>query len=480
MTFRIRILSLIGCLLAAAALAAAQDVQPVPPQPPAAPMPLAAPAPMPSPAPSADRLKLNKDVLAKAQEKLMKDKLDKDVLAKAQEKMIEAQDKAQEKLLASQDKLFQVQQDLQFNLEDKLGDMQFAFGGASPFKLGNSGAFDLLAQAGIGTGFGGGVGFGPNSGSYERGLGALDQRHWDEALQAFTKAASSGDRADGALYWKAYALNKLGRRDEAQAAIADLRKSYASSRWLDDAKALELEVKQANGQPVSPDSQPDDDLKLMAINGLMQSDPDRAIPALDSLLKSAQSPHVKRQALFVLAQNNSPKAQQLLEQVARGSANPDLQAQAIQYLGVTKRSRDGQSQPDSHGPLLVEIYNSSSDVNVKRQIINSLAGSRDSDRLLQIAKTEKTAGLRRDAVMRLAALKNAGVSDALASMYGSEQDKDVKRAIVNSFASQDNVKAMVAAARAEKDPEMARYIVGRLSAMKSPEASDYLMEILKK
>jgi hypothetical protein len=212
----------------------------------------------------------------------------------------------------------------------------------------------------------------------------------------------------------------------------------------------------------------------------MQSDPDRAIPALDGLLKSAQSPNIKRQALFVLAQNSSPKAQQLLEQVARGSANPDLQAQAIQYLGVTKRSRDGQSQPNSHGPLLLEIYNSSSDVNVKRQIVNSLAADRDSDRLLQIAKTEKSAELRRDAIMRLAVLKNAGVSDALVSMYGSEQDKDVKRAIINSFASQDNVKQMVAAARTEKDPEMVRYIVSRLSAMKSPDASDYLMEILKK
>jgi hypothetical protein len=64
-------------------------------------------------------------------------------------------------------------------------------------------------------------------------------------------------------------------------------------------------------------------------------------------------------------------------------------------------------------------------------------------------------------------------------MYGSEQDKEVKRAIVNSLASQNDVKQLVAVARTEKDPEM-RYIVSRLAGMKSPEASDYLMEILKK
>ncbi len=507
MTFRVRILSLIGCLLAAAALAAAQDAPPVPPQPPAAPAPLVLPAPKPapSPAPSADRLKLNKDLQSKAQEKLkeaqekmvqaqqdlqvkLKDKLDRDFQAKAREKLMEAQEK-----------MAQAQQDLQVKLKDQL-DLQSNYlqdfnRYSAGYANGQSayGAQELLAQAGIlsnGIGSGGGIGSPFGSNSYERGLSALDQRRWADALQAFTQAATSGgERADGALYWKAYALNKLGRRDEALAAIADLRKSYAASRWLDDAKALELEVKQANGQPVSPESQSDDDLKLMAINGLMQSDPDRAIPALESLLKSAQSPNVKGRVLFVLAQSSSPKAQQSLEQVARGSANPDLQAKAIQYLGprttadrvfgVAKRSQDSQPKANN-GQLLSEIYNSSGDVNVKRQIINSLAGNGDSDRLLQIAKTEKSADLRRDAVQRLTSLKNPGVTDALVSMYGSEQDKDVKRAIVNSFASQDNVKQLVAAARTEKDPEMARYIVSRLAGMKSPEAADYLMEILKK
>ena len=55
-----------------------------------------------------------------------------------------------------------------------------------------------------------------------------------------------------ALYWKAYALNKLGRREEALAALAQLRKAYANSRWQDDAKALEIEVRQASGAEGQP------------------------------------------------------------------------------------------------------------------------------------------------------------------------------------------------------------------------------------
>ena len=61
---------------------------------------------------------------------------------------------------------------------------------------------------------------------YERGQRSLERSHWDEALSDFSEvAARGGSRADGALYWKAYALNKLGRREEALSSLAELRKS---------------------------------------------------------------------------------------------------------------------------------------------------------------------------------------------------------------------------------------------------------------
>ena len=133
---------------------------------------------------------------------------------------------------------------------------------------------------------------------------ALDNHKYDQALDYFTEVvARGGPKADGALYWKAYTLNKLGRRDEAAAAIAQLRTSFPSSHWLDDAKALELEVKQASGKPVSPESESDDDLKLMALNGLAQTDPARAFPLLDKLLKGPASPKLKKNAIYVLAIN---------------------------------------------------------------------------------------------------------------------------------------------------------------------------------
>ena len=83
----------------------------------------------------------------------------------------------------------------------------------------------------------------------------------------------------------------LGQADEA---LEQLQKEYASSRWLNDAKALQVEVRQASGQPVSPERQDDEDLKILAINTLINSDPERAVPLLEKILSSGSaSPKLK-------------------------------------------------------------------------------------------------------------------------------------------------------------------------------------------
>jgi outer membrane protein assembly factor BamD (BamD/ComL family) len=301
---------------------------------------------------------------------------------------------------------------------------------------------------------------------YNSGQRNLDARHYPEALEDFNQVAShDGPRADGAAYWKAYTLIKLGRKDEALAAIAELRKAHPQSRWLDDAKVLEVEA----GKPVTPESESDEELKLIALNGLMQSDPERALPLLENLLKGNQSPRVKKRVVYVLASSDSPKAQQLLQQVAKGQSNPDVQLAAIQYLG-------GRRNDPAKAQLLMEIYAGTTDANVKRAILNSLSGDRA--RMLQIARTEKNQELKVYAIRMLGGREDANTGDTLVAMY-PEGDQDVRNAIIDTLSGQRNAKAMVQLAKAEKDPKQKQRIVERLAGMKSPDATDYLMEILK-
>ena len=51
--------------------------------------------------------------------------------------------------------------------------------------------------------------------AYARGTHALDEEHWDGAIEAFDSVVRMGGRkADAGLYWKAYAQRKAGRGSE--------------------------------------------------------------------------------------------------------------------------------------------------------------------------------------------------------------------------------------------------------------------------
>jgi HEAT repeat protein len=287
---------------------------------------------------------------------------------------------------------------------------------------------------------------------YERGQRSIEHSRWDEALESFSEVVSrGGSRADGALYWKAYALNKLGRREEALAAIAELRKTYPSSRWLDDAKAFEVEVRQASGQRVSPESAGDEELKLMALNGLMTSDPDRAVPLLEKLLHSSQSPKVKERALFVLTQSGSSHARQLVVEMAKGNSNPDLQMKAVNYLGVMGARKE-----------LGEVYSVANDVAVKRAVLNGLmiAGARD--QLFAAAKGEKNSELQRFAINQLGVL---GARQELGEIYKVATDVAAKRAVLNSFMVAGAKDQLLTAAKGESNPELRHFAINQLGVL---------------
>jgi HEAT repeat protein len=307
--------------------------------------------------------------------------------------------------------------------------------------------------------------------SYQVGMKALDAKQWQNAIAEFEGVPPDNARAGGALYWKAYALNKLGRRQEALTAIGQLRKQYARSQWVNDAKALEIEVRQAAGQTVSPEAESDEELKLMAINSLMNSDPERGIPLLEGVLKGNHSLKLKQQALFVLLQTGSPRARQIATGIAKDNSNPELQKKAIEDLGIF-------GGPESL-QILSDIYASSTDVGIKHRILQSFMVAGDRGRILAAAKGESSPELRRQAIELLGVMGNETAPDILA-LYASGRDKSDRKAAIQALFVQGNDKALIDLARKETDPELKRHIVQQLSVMGTKDATDYMMEILNK
>jgi HEAT repeat protein len=305
---------------------------------------------------------------------------------------------------------------------------------------------------------------------YDQGREALDQDQFREAERSFTELVKlNGPQTDAALYWTAYAQNREGKKEAAIGTIAELKKRYPQSRWKKDGEALEIEVRSTTGSKANPEAQNDEDLKLLALQGLMNSSPEKAIPLVQGILNGAGSPRVKSQALFVLAQNGSPQAEEVLGKIARGQSNPDLQRKALSYLATFGGK--------GAGKILAEVYASSSDPEVKRAVIRSYIISGDREQLAALAKNESNPDLRKEAIRNLGVI---GGQAELQPIYAKETDRGVKEEILNAYFIGGDAKGLIAVARNEKDPELKKKAVEKLSLMGSKEANEYLMELLQK
>ena len=362
---------------------------------------------------------------------------------------------------------------------------------------------------------------------YNAGTSALDGGNYDDAVRDFNEAAAlRGRKADAALYWKAYSLNKAGNKPAAQATIAELRKSYPQSRWLRDAGALELEMK---GAPANPEAISDEELKLLALQSLMNGDSEKAVPILDKIIHGNDSPKLKDKALFVLSQSNSQQAQQILLSLAKANNNPELQKRAIHYMGMGGSRNNG---------ILREIYKGTTDVSVKKAVFQGWLMSGDKEDVLAVARTEQSPELRKDAIHYLGMMggrnelremyknspdastreavihgmmmsgdsqglveianteKDPQVLDkaintlgmvggedslgALTKIYNTQNDIATKKRVINALFLRGAAHDMVAMARKETNPELKKAWIQKLSLMNSPEITEYMTEILNK
>ena len=239
---------------------------------------------------------------------------------------------------------------------------------------------------------------------YAKGTAALDTARYEKALEAFAEAAAlKGLKADSALYWKAFSEYKVQAMQAALESLKEVQKNFPDSRWLEQALALELEVKGAMGKPVSPAATPDEELKLLALNSLLNTDAEQALPMLEKMINGQQSVRLKKRALFVVSQSKSPKARGILASVAKGSSDPELQLEALVYLQMFGGAEEKK--------LLSEVYGSSNDRDVKVRIIDALSAQGDAGTLVDMARKETDPAMRKRIVERLSRMKAKEATD---------------------------------------------------------------------
>ena len=304
---------------------------------------------------------------------------------------------------------------------------------------------------------------------YEFGKEALDENDYEECVRWFSKAAKiDGPRAAGSWYWTAYALNRLNRRSEALEALETLKAKYPESSYKNDARALELEIRGKSARN-TPENEADEATKLIAINALMNADPERAVPLLVKFLDGNHSPKLKEQALFVLVQSGTPAAREKVIAIAKGGGNPHLQRKALEFLGAFDDA------PQVHA-VLSDVYRSATDPDIKRAIIQGFMVSDDVKGLYEIARTEKDPKLRRDAIHGLGVQE---ASDELMLLYRSNPSDSDRQAIIEAIAIADHPELLVEMTRIEKSPEMRVRAIHSLGTMDIEETGGSLVSIYK-
>jgi HEAT repeat protein len=221
-------------------------------------------------------------------------------------------------------------------------------------------------------------------------------------------------------------------------------------------------------------SETDSRLRREAAFWLGQRADDQTVELLKQVALQDKDPEVAKSALMGLSQMHNPKAVQMLVEVAEGNGPLEIRKTAIFALANTERE----------GAIdeLVKIYDSKPDPEIGRQVIFALSqinSPRAEAKIVEVAKNSSELDVRKQAIFWLG---QRGRVDLLISLYDSEPDLDVKAQIIFAMSQSrkhEAVTKLIDIARNDKSVELRRRAIFGLSQIKDPEVEKFLEDLLR-
>lgn len=276
----------------------------------------------------------------------------------------------------------------------------------------------------------------------------IDREEWAKAAQKFAEIIDkypNNNSVDAALYWLAFSRKKQKQFDESRIALDRLLKDFPDSSWANDARVMRLEISSpatavyggfgATTNPannlylkaqsvegyatlnsfgeIAGERTPldrEDEIRIAAFQSLLSADAKRGIEALSGILKS------------------DSRASETLK---------------IETLRVLRRPRIANNYSDQN-LLLTSI---STAAPVSKEFAPLLR-----DTLAKSFQSEASVRVRREIIYTLANLKDEQSINYLAGLYASENDREVKKAIINGFGSSSGSGGFSYARLAEMNP----------------------------
>ncbi|HKW42473.1 MAG TPA: HEAT repeat domain-containing protein [Gemmatimonadales bacterium] len=379
----------------------------------------------------------------------------------------------------------------------------------------------------------------------------------------FVRRYPNASRAGDALYWGAFALYKNDNLERARSLIVTQGQQYPKAATVRDAATLLARIQTALAQQGDEDARrwlnqhalPDttrsgscpseddeDDMRVAALNGLLQMDAANAVPILKKVLarRDACSTALRRKAVFILSQKRGAETEDMLLDVARNDPDPEVRQQAVfwlsqvgseravsaldsilrttgdaelrekalfslsqihntrasqilrDYAGNERAPEDarekaifwlGQQRSPENAAFLRALYAKLTAEDLKEKVIFSLSqmGGTDNGRwLMDIALNE-----REPIEMRKKALFWAGQSGGdlsqLVELYGRMQNQEMKEQLIFVYSQRHEaaaLDALIKIAKTEPDRELRKKAIFWLGQSHDPRAAQVLLEII--
>lgn len=288
---------------------------------------------------------------------------------------------------------------------------------------------------------------------FREGRDLIDREEWAKAAEKFNEVIAKypdNKSADAALYWLAFCYKKQKLFKETDVALDRLLKNFSASSWADDARVMKMEIAVPLGRFGSTNI------------GLAETSPPgfytRELPA-GTQTKAATT------IIGTTAPENFESFQTFGSEVTTtagvgGAQTPldredEIKIAAFQSLlaadakkGIEAMSRIFEPDSKASETLKIEVlraarrprllnnyYSTHSGTTLTINAVNKEAVPLLREALVKSFKNESNIKIRKEIIYTLTSLHDEQSVNYLGELYASENDREVKKAIINGFGS---------------------------------------------
>jgi TolA-binding protein len=310
----------------------------------------------------------------------------------------------------------------------------------------------------------------PADSLYRVGREQLNRGDYRNAAQTFARIVErypQSTYAADALYWEAYAQYRLGEKGDLRSALSALetqRTQFPKASTRGDADALAVRIRgalarlgdgaaaesiatqAAQAKPCTTrggddvDEGNDDDLRIAALNSLLQMNAEQAMPILRQVLakRDACSASLRAKAVFLVSQKRTAETEDILLDVVRNDPSAGVKKKAVFWLGQVNSDRAAQA-------LATLLTSSGTSEELREEAVVALMQQRTERgeaAVRAIAQDDQSpASLREKAVFRLGQNRSAANASFLRGLFarlasatgGGERNEAVAQKILFSL-----------------------------------------------